>query len=83
LPIIGGSELSKDAKFYETLAGVAGAFLVGVGGSRVLTSEVDKKLLKLAASTAAGRKADPNRAAELAVRSPAEALKAANELEPA
>ena len=56
-----------------TLASLVGAVLVGIGGARWLTNEVDKKLLKataLAASTA-------DQAARIAVAAPAEALEIA------
>lgn len=57
-----------------TLAALASAVVVGVGGARWLTNEVDKKLLRSAASVAAGKAADAPRAAQIAASSPAGAL---------
>ena len=74
--IAGASPTSNPTKFYETLAGVTGALLSGIGGSRVLTSAVDKQLLRLTASQAAASPADPAAAAKIAVVPPDEALKA-------
>ena len=72
-----------------TLAGFVGAVLVGMGGARWLTNEVDKKLLRAAAVQAAdvGPKAagqpdstpaDSHMMAALNLGTPAEALRAAN-----
>ena len=60
-----------------TWAGFAAAALVGVGGSRWLTAEVDKTLLKGAAVAAASKDKDPNLASRMTALSPAEAYKAA------
>jgi hypothetical protein len=74
--IAGAAPASNPAKFYETLSGVTGAFLAGIGGARVLTAEVDKQILKLAASKAATNEPDPSAAAAVATAPPAEALAA-------
>ena len=60
-----------------TWAGFAGAVIVGIGGSRWLSAEVDKTLLKGAASAAAANPANDQLAAKLAILSPARALSAA------
>jgi hypothetical protein len=51
-----------------------GAILVGVTGARWLTNEVDKKLLKAAASQAAGSTPSPAASRQTAMASPASAL---------
>lgn len=58
-----------------TLASVAGAILVGMGGARWLTNEVDKKLLQAAASNAANRAAEPQMAAQILMASPEQAVR--------
>ena len=58
-------EPAPEAQTGLTLASVAGAVLIGVGGARWLTNEVDKKLLQAAASNAASRAAEPQMAAQI------------------
>jgi hypothetical protein len=60
-----------------TLSAIAGALLVGAGGARWLTNEVDKRLLKAAASQAALSAARPDLAARLTVAPPAHAFEIA------
>ena len=60
-----------------SLAALVGAMLVGVGGARWLSNEVDKKLLKAAAAQAAGRESSPSAAQQIASASPSQALKVA------
>jgi hypothetical protein len=60
-----------------TLASLAGAVLVGVAGARWLTNEVDKSLLRAAASVAAAKQASADQAAQMAMASPASALELA------
>lgn len=57
-----------------TLSTLVGAVLVGVGGARWLTNEVDKKLLKVAASQAAAAEPSPEMARNIAMGSPSQAL---------
>jgi hypothetical protein len=71
---------SPQAGLDLTLSTVVGAILVGIGGARVLSSEVDKRLLKAAASTAAVGKSDPHAARNIAIASPAQALEIAKNL---
>jgi hypothetical protein len=71
-PIFGESTLGSLA-----VSGFAGAVLVGIGGARWLSSEVDKNLLKAAASKAAAAQATPNASHQIAMASPAEAFKIA------
>lgn len=63
------------------VAALVGAVLVGVAGARWLSNEVDKKLLKAAASEAAGAKpADDSTAKKILTASPAQALDLAKSL---
>ena len=63
-----------------SLSALVGAVLIGIGGARWLTNEVDKKLLKAAAARAARSKSDSSSAEEIAQASPAEALKIAKRM---
>jgi hypothetical protein len=60
-----------------TVAALVGAVLVGIGGARWLTNEVDKTLLRVAATEAASGKENEQLARELSTASPAAALKKA------
>lgn len=64
-------------KIGVTLSSLVGAVLIGVGGARWLTNEVDKTLLKAAASKAAGAAATPDAATLIAMSSPADAYRIA------
>jgi hypothetical protein len=65
-----------------TLAAIGGAVLVGAGGSKWISGQVDKTLLRQTASVAAGRKpADPNVAHLIATAAPSQALQAAQTME--
>lgn len=66
----------SDTEVGLTLASVATAALVGFTGARWLTNEVDKKLLRAAASQATASAADPATAAVVATASPAAVLDA-------
>lgn len=57
-----------------SLASLVGAVLVGVGGARWLTSEVDKTLLRAAAAEAANAKASPSLSEKIMMAPPAQAL---------
>ena len=60
-----------------TVATFVGAVLVGAGGSKIITSEIEKKVLSATASSAATLKSDPTTAAAIATApSPTEALRA-------
>ncbi len=63
-----------------TLGSLAGALLVGVGGARWLSNEVDKSLLRAAAVDAAGKDPSAETAKKLALSTPAGALKIAREM---
>lgn len=72
-----GTPENVGTKFYLTLGNVVGAFLVGIGGARIVSNEVDKKLLSAAAVEAAGSPADSAMATTIASATPTQALKAA------
>jgi hypothetical protein len=59
-----------------TLTGFFAALIIAIGGARWLTNEVDKKLLR-AAATSAAAEAGSGRADDIASASPSQALKAA------
>jgi hypothetical protein len=71
-----GQSILSTTALELTWAGAAAAVLVGVGGSRWLTSEVDKTLLKKTASAAASKDANPSLANVIATSSPAAGLRA-------
>jgi hypothetical protein len=60
-----------------TLSSLVGALLVGVGGARWLTNEVDKKLLRAAGTALASAPANPDLAAKIGSASPAAVLQMA------
>lgn len=69
--IIGVPSAQSDPSL--TLSALVGALLVGVGGSRWLTNEVDKSLLQGAAAKLASSPSDKDKAVEVALASPAQA----------
>jgi hypothetical protein len=76
--IWGGPKPAEDASPAGlTLAALVGAVLVGVAGARWLTNEVDKNLFRAAASEAAAGKASPEKAKQIAMAAPADALRIA------
>ncbi len=82
VPLIGELPSSEDQPLANlTLSGICGAILVGIAGARWLTNEVDKTLLKVAASKAAGAKSNSNAAQQMALVSPASALSIAMKME--
>lgn len=60
-----------------TPATLVGAVLIGIGGARWLTAEVDKKLLRGAAVAAASKNVDQPLAAKMAISTPLQALREA------
>ncbi len=62
-----------------TLSSLVGAVLVGISGARWLTNEIDKNLLRKAASNAAASNASETKAAKIAMASPFLAAKIAME----
>lgn len=63
-----------------TVAALVGAILIGVAGAKWLSNEVDKKLLKAAASAAANGKPSADASIEMMAASPARALAIAQSL---
>ena len=63
-----------------TLGSLAGAVLIGIGGARWLTNEVDKTMLREAAVHIAGKQPSVEASNQLALATPAEALKIARSL---
>ncbi len=63
-----------------TISAIAGAVLVGIGGARWLTNEVDKKLLRTAAAAAAASKASFDDSQKIAVATPAQAFNIAKKM---
>lgn len=66
-----GVSMLSAVKVDLSWAGFAAAILVGVGGSRWLSAEVDKQLLRDAAIGAANKDKNPNLSASIASLSPA------------
>jgi len=85
VPNISGSQGSTAASetFDLPLSALVSAFLIGVGGTRWLSSEVDKKVLAAAASRAAGSQPDAVAARRMAGSSPSGILAIADGLKPA
>ena len=64
-----------------SLSSFVGAILVGVAGAKWLTNEVDKNLLRAAAAKAASAPVpDANKAEQIALATPAQALNIARSL---
>lgn len=66
--LIGEVRTNSEQEFFLTLSALTGSFLVGIGGSRFVTSEVDKKLLTLSATKAVLSPAQPGAAGAIARR---------------
>lgn len=62
-----------------SLASLVGGILVGVGGARWLSNEVDKNLLKAAAVVASGKQSSINVSQRIALATPAQTLKIVND----
>lgn len=75
--VAGATREETDEQFGETLSGLVAAIVIGAGGARVITPEVDKKLLRAAATQAAQGDASPEAAAEISAATPAGALQRA------
>ena len=63
-----------------SLASLVGGLLVGVGGARWLSNEVDKNLLRAAASNAAGKQPSTDASQQIAMGTPAQALNVARSM---
>lgn len=75
--VFGDSSAANTGAPFLTLSSLVGAIVVGVGGARWLTNEVDKNVLHAAATYAAGKTADPAAAQQIALAPPSEALRVA------
>jgi hypothetical protein len=73
--LVGGGSTPGAAASGVTVAAFTGAILVGVGGARWLTNEVDKRLLRAAASQAANKPPNADLARQLSMATPVQALK--------
>ena len=69
-----------DDRMGLTLASLVGAMLVGIGGARWLSSEVDKNLLRATAAEAAGKQPSDAVSKRIAMATPADAFQAVREL---
>jgi|SRR3989442_834978 len=79
--IFGAAGLTKNTEGVGiSVSALVGGVLVGVGGARWLTNEVDKNLLKAAAAKAAGANPNSKAGQQIALASPAQALKIARDL---
>jgi len=63
-----------------TLASVVGAILIGIGGAKWLTSEVDKKALRATAAAVAATNPNAAASARIAISRPFEGLQIARQL---
>lgn len=63
-----------------SLASLVGGLLIGVGGARWLSSEVDKNLLRAAAAQAAGKHSSMDASQQIYMATPAQALKVAKSM---
>jgi hypothetical protein len=72
-----GTSIVEAAPADLTWANVAAAVLIGIGGSRWLSAEVDKNVFKQTAVEAANSDKNPDLAATIARETPSEALEAA------
>lgn len=77
--LIGGNRVTNGQPLGLTLSAFVGAVLVGVAGARWLTNEVDKQLLRAAATEAATAPADDKKAISIASATPNAALRIARD----
>ncbi|WP_435008049.1 hypothetical protein P12x_005317 [Tundrisphaera lichenicola] len=71
---------AQSASIGLSLASLVGAVLVGVGGARWLSNEVDKNLLRAAAAQAASKQPSSELAQQISLASPAQALNLARDM---
>ena len=70
----------EQMRYLVSISAIAGAVLVGMGGARWLTNEVDKKLLRNAAVNAAASKGSIDESRKIAASTPAQAFKIAKKM---
>ena len=78
--IWGSSSGMGTSEISVSISSIAGAVLVGIGGARWLTNEVDKKLLRTAATAAAASKANFEESRKIAIATPAQAFNIAKKM---
>lgn len=78
---LAGVNILDSQKFSLTPSTFTGAILVGVAGAKWLTNEVDKSLLRAAASQAANAQPDVEAAKNMLIASPAQALNIAKKMD--
>ena len=82
--IMGTSEALKanasPEKLGLSLASLASAVLLGIGGARWLSDQVDKNLLRATAADAANKPGSPDKAKQIMAATPAKALQIAKEM---
>lgn len=82
-PDAADSGVAEDGEdFGITLAALGGAVLIGVGGSKWLSSQVDAALLREAAAAAASKDGDDGAAIQIATARPNQALRLAQAMRP-
>jgi hypothetical protein len=69
------TNLPERAKISLTFSALSGAFLVGVGGARWITNEVDKRLLKQSVKEAAKKNIPPETCEEILKQYPRKIVK--------
>ena len=63
-----------------TISAISGAILIGIGGARWLTNEVDKSLLRTAAATAAASRTSFEDSQRISIATPAQAFNIAKQM---
>jgi len=63
-----------------SISAIAGAILIGIGGARWLTNEVDKNLLRTAAATAAAAMPSRDDSRRITIATPAQAFNIAKQM---
>jgi hypothetical protein len=71
---------ARDDTYGASPSQLVTSILIGIGGARVLSAEVDKKLLKITATKAANSDRDPDKSNEISAASPAQSLEIAKKM---
>lgn len=74
------SGIAVSSEIGLTISAIAGAILVGIGGARWLTNEVDKSLLRTAAATAAASNSSYEDSQRISIATPAQAFNIAKQM---
>jgi len=78
--VYGATSIPGTNEISVSISTISGAVLVGMGGARWLTNEVDKKLLRNAAANAAASRGFVDESRKIAASTPAQALKIAKKM---